>query len=137
MMKMTHGALAGLILTLALACVLQCRSQSSIASYADARVTPEPVNLDIPPDEPIDPVEEQEEEMARSAIHNPAAFHDALVRVEHGREAREQRSAAAILDPPGFRRAHPPPAEQIRAEAAAAQAILNIKMVLPSLPNSQ
>jgi len=131
MMKITHGAMVPLALGLAL--LFQSSSQSNVPTTAGERLTPEAVNLEIAPDEPEDPAEARDKELGRFAIRDPGTFHDTLVQLDPGRVGREHRLANAILDPAGFRRAFPKRPDEIRAEAAAAHAILNIQMILPSL----
>jgi hypothetical protein len=131
MMKITHGAIVPLALGLAL--LFQSSSQSNVPTNAGEPLVPEAVNLEITPDEPEDPAEARDKELARFAIRDPGTFHDALARLDPGRVGREHRAANAILDPVGFRRAFPKGPDEIRAEAIAAHAILNIPMILPSL----
>jgi hypothetical protein len=86
---------------------------------------PEPINLDIPPEEPPDPAFEQQKDSARAAIADPQSFHERLLQLEPGRRGLEQLGLLAILYPEEFSRAHPKNPEQTRAEAIARHAILN------------
>jgi hypothetical protein len=133
MLKKSQGVMAGLILALAM--VAQAPAQLH-GPHAEPPETPEPVNLDIPPEEPVDPEQVERQELARHAIFNPEEFHEWLLELDPGRAERENLAAFAILNPGAFRRAYPKSPEEIRAEAVAAHAILHIPIVLPSLPHS-
>ena len=124
-MKKNSPALAALVLLLALACPTPAqpwnvRSAGDIAS-------PDPVNLDIPPQVIPSPEEVQDRQLAEHGIHLPEIIHQLLLQLDPTRGLREQLAAFSFLRPDDFRRAHPETPDEIQAEAIAAHAVLNFR----------
>jgi hypothetical protein len=131
-MNITRGVLTSLIAVLALAHHLP--AQSTDATLAAEQIAPAPVNLDLPPEQIIDPDEVLQEELAAEAVQRPEEVHAWLLDHEPERGPQEALAAVALLHPDAFRRAHPPTPDQIRAEVFAAHAILNPRFPVPSVP---
>jgi hypothetical protein len=123
MMNVKPGALASLVLLVA--CTIQSPAQHPRQVPPGDLVAPEPINLDIPPVEPPNPAKIREKELATLAALKPEDFHEWLLQEKPERRALEEAAAFAILAPDLFRKAHPRTPAQVRAEAAAAHAIMN------------
>ncbi len=111
--------------------------QTSNKRLPDDGVVPEPINLDIAPPENPDPEKAKRQDLGRHAAKNPKLYHDLLVQLEPDRSPREDFAALAIIAAKEFRRLRPLTAEAARAEAIAAQAILNPRIDQLLTPDSE
>ena len=122
-MKIKQGALA--LAFVLLAGIYYLDAQSKGHGQSDAPVQPDPVNLDVPPQETPDPSPVLAKEQAALAIRDPQAFHQSVLSQNPGQVKKEQDAAAAILNPAAYQRAHPAAPGLVRTQAVAAHAILN------------
>ena len=128
-MKKTRGALASILAVVICTCVSPVPSAQP--GPGESILPPDAVNLDIAPEDLPDAEQLQESAVAAQALLDPESFHDLLLQQKPERGPEEQVSALAILYPDVVRRAHPSSPQQVRAEAAAAHAILNPHAVPP------
>lgn len=131
-MKTYSAVLAGALVLLATAPPLPAQSTSDTGPEI---LPPPAVNLDLPPQVVPDPAQLQEQALAAQAIQSPDSFHEWLLQLHPERSAAEDLEAFAILLPDAYARAHPKSPDEIRAEAIAAQAILNPHFPLNVGPN--
>ncbi len=129
-MKIKQGAL-GLACAL-LVGIYYLHAQSKGGGQDGEPVGPEPVNLDIPPQGPPDPVKVLAKQRAEQAIRDPQAFHEWVLSQNPGRAQQEQEEALAILNPEAYQRTHPTPPGLVQAQAVAAHAILNPHFPVPT-----
>ena len=129
MIKIKRGALASIVLLVV--CTWRVPAQFTGQAIEPESTAPEAINLDIPPAELPDPESDQERELAIESIQRPEDFHNWLLSIHPERGPMEELARLAILFPDDFNRAHPKSNERVRAEAAAAHAILNPHFVFP------
>jgi hypothetical protein len=87
------------------------------------------VNLDIPPDEPIDAEELEQLDEARHSARFPKEFHDTVLKRKIKWAELEALAIPPILDPENYKRNHPKDADGTRAEQKALAAILKPKWI--------
>lgn len=137
-MKLTQGALVLALLTLASAAPFSPGrpdnpGQRDPHARPHSPAPPEPINLDIPPDEPPSEEELVELERATRSLLDPLQFRRWLLEIDPGRGVGEQVMSMAILNPKAFRLLNPRTPEQIQEEAIAAHAILSPRAIVQSL----
>ena len=127
-MSIKQGALSGLVVLLACASSLRARPKT------EDLVPPPTVNLDIPPDDPVDAEDLQEQDQARHSVRFPLEFHDLVLKMRPEWKQLEDDMTPPIQDPIAYGKKHPKAPEQLKAEEKAEQAIINPRrpVVLPN-----